>query len=118
MLDAADFTASLLHGPTVAVSALVALAVLAFAPRRLRALVIFIAQYTGFFAVVFAAAIAGRHGYGVGGAIGAAQGLNELGRFYAAVAGAAAGGLVGLAIAAPVLAVFFVLLEIRDNTKG
>ena len=113
-----DAIASLVDRPSVLAAAVVALVVAVYVPRKTRALAIWAAQYAAFVALALAAAIAGRQGYGIGGTIGQAYGLNELGQFYASVAGAIAGGLAGFTAAALVLAVFFVLLEIRENTKG
>jgi len=113
-----DLIVSIIDLPTVAASAVIALFVAAYAPHRMRALVIWIAQYAAFVALVLAAAVAGRQGYAMGGAIGRADGLNELGQLYYAVVGAIAGGLAGLTLGALVFALFFVLIEIKENTKG
>jgi hypothetical protein len=113
-----DAIAGLVDRPSVLAAAVVALVVAVYVPRKIRALAIWAAQYAAFVALALAAAIAGRQGYAIGGTIGQAYGLNELGQFYASVAGAIAGGLAGFTAAALVLAVLFVLLEIRENTKG
>ena len=113
-----DAIASLVDRPSVLAAAVVALVVAVYVPRKMRALAIWTAQYAAFVALALAAAIAGRQGYAIGGTIGQAYGLNELGQFYASVTGAIAGGLAGFTAAALVLAVFFVLLEIKENTKG
>ena len=113
-----DTIANLVDTPSVLAAAVVALVVAVYVPRKMRALAIWTAQYAAFVALALAAAIAGRQGYAIGGTIGQAHGLNELGQFYSSVAGAIAGGLAGFTAAAMVLAVFFVLLEIKENTKG
>jgi hypothetical protein len=103
---------------TVLISAGIALLIVAYSPRRMRALVIWIAQYVAFVALVFAVAVAGRQGYAMGAAFGQAHGMNELGQFSFAVAGAAIGGLLGFAAAALVLSIFFALLDIRESTRA
>jgi hypothetical protein len=113
-----DVIASVADIPTVAAAAVVALLIVAFAPRQARALVLWFSQYAAFVALLLATAVAARQGYGIGGAIGEQQGLNGLDQAYASVAGAIVGGLAGLTMAALVVALLFVLLEIRDNTKG
>jgi hypothetical protein len=112
-----DVIASIADTPTLVAAAVVALLIVAFAPRQARALVLWFSQYAAFVALLLAAAAAGRQGYVTGGAIGEQQGLNSLGQTYAAVAGALVGGLAGLTVAALVVALLFVLLEIRDNTR-
>ena len=113
-----DAIANLVDTPSVVAAAVVALVVAVYVPRKMRALAIWTAQYAAFVALALAAAIAGRQGYAIGGTIGQTYGLNELGQFYASVTGAIASGLAGFTAAALVLAVFFVLLEIKENTKG
>jgi prolipoprotein diacylglyceryltransferase len=113
-----DLLTEVVDWPTLAIAAVVALLALAYGPRRLRAAVIWIAQYTLFFALVLGTAVAGRIGYVIGGAIGQSYNLNETGQLYYAIAGAVAGGLTGLVAAALLCGLFFVLLEIRENTRG
>jgi hypothetical protein len=112
-----EMIASLFDWPTALVSAGIALFVMVYA-RPVRALVIWIAQYASFLALIFTVAVAGRAGYATGGTIGQTQNINEIGQLYYAIAGAVVGGVAGLVGAALVISVFFVLLEIRENTKG
>lgn len=108
----------LVDGPTALAALALLLFFAAYGARRMRALVVFIAQYAAFLALALGAAVAGRHGYAVGTAYGQVQGLNDTGQLYYGVAGAAAFGLLGFIAGGLVLAVFFVLLEIRQNTRG
>jgi outer membrane lipoprotein SlyB len=112
-----DTVAALVDRQTVLAAVGIALIVAAYVPRQTRALALWVAQYAAFVALVLGAAIAGRQGFAIGEGIGRSYGLNELGQFYASIAGAIAGGLAGFTAASLTLAVFFVLLEIRDNTK-
>jgi hypothetical protein len=118
MFDMTDVIAGFLDWPAAAIAAIVALAIVIVAPRQARAVVLWFAQYASFLALLLVAIAAGRQGYVTGGAIGRAHELNELGQFYYSVAGAGLGALAGLTVGALVVAMFFVLLEIRDNTKG
>jgi hypothetical protein len=118
MLQLSEAIAGFVDLPAVVAAAVIALAVVAFAPRKARALVLWFAQYAAFVALVLVAIAAGRQGYATGGAIGRSHELNDLGQLYYAVAGAIVGGLAGLTAAALVVALFFVLLEIKDNTRG
>lgn len=113
-----DLLAGIIDAPTALIAAAIALFAIAYTPRRARAAVIWIAQYAAFLAIVLAAAIAGRQGYAAGIAMAQAQNINDTGQLYYGVAGAAAGGILGLVAAALAVSVFFVLLEIRDNTRG
>jgi glucan phosphoethanolaminetransferase (alkaline phosphatase superfamily) len=111
-----DLLNGIIDAPTALIAAAVALFAVAYAPRRARALVIWITQYAAFLAIALTAAVAGRHGYTAGRAM--AQTTNEMGQLYYGVAGAAVGGILGFVAAALVVSVFFVLMEIRDNTRG
>jgi hypothetical protein len=113
-----DVIQGLVDGPTALAALALLLIFAAYGARRMRALVVFIAQYAAFLALALSAAIAGRHGYTLGLAYGQAQGLNDTGQLYYGVGGAAALGLLGFIAGGLVLAVFFVLLEIRQNTRG
>jgi hypothetical protein len=106
----------IIDAPTALIAAAIALFAVAYTPRRARALVIWITQYAGFLAIALAAGVAGRQGYAAGRAM--AQTTNETGQLYYGVAGAAVGGLLGFVAAGLVVSLFFVLLEIRDNTRG
>jgi hypothetical protein len=112
-----DTIASLFDWPTALAAAGIALVVTVYA-RPVRALVIWIAQYASFLALILIVAAAGRAGYATGATIGQAQNINEIGQLYYAIAGAVVGGVAGLVGGALVFSVFFVLLEIRENTKG
>jgi hypothetical protein len=104
--------------PTVLATVALFLFFVAYGGRRIRTLIIFLAQYGALLALAIAAAVAGRYGYAAGAALGKAQGFNETGQLYYGVGGAAAFGLAGFVAAGLVLAVFFVLLDIRQNTRG
>ena len=103
---------------TVLIAAGTALLIVAYSPRRMRAAVIWFAQYFAFVAVVLAAVMAGRQGYAMGTAMGLAQNMNELGQLNFAVAGAAIGGFLGLAAAGLVFSIFFAVLDIRDRIRA
>ncbi len=110
-----DLLNGIIDTPTALIAAAIALVVVVYAPRGARAVVIWIAQFAAFLAIALAAAVSGRQGYEAGLAMG--QNIKELGQLYYAVAGAALGGILGLVGAALVMSVFFVLLDIRQNTK-
>jgi hypothetical protein len=116
MLWPGDLITGVLDWPTALVAAAIALLAVAYA-RPMRAFVIWIAQYSAFLAVALLTAVGGRHGYATGLAIGQAQNINDMGQMYYAVGGAAVGGLLGLVGGALAASVFFVLLEIRQNTR-
>lgn len=118
MLPSWDVIIGLLDIPTALIAAAIALAAIAYAPRRARAFVIWIAQYSAFLGVVLAAAVAGRSGYARGIEMGQAQNINEMGQLYYGVAGAALGGILGFAVAALAVSLLFTLIDIRDNTRG
>jgi hypothetical protein len=118
MLPSWDVFIGLLDIPTLLIAAAIALAAIAYAPRRARAFVIWIAQYSGFLSVVLTAAVAGRIGYARGLEMGQAQNINEMGQIYYGVAGAAFGGVLGFAAAAVAISLLFTLIDIRDNTRG
>jgi len=108
----------LADGPTMLAALALLIFFAAYGGRRMRALIIFITQYSAFLALAIGAAVAGRFGYTMGTAFGAAQGYNETGQLYCGVGGAAAFGLLGFIAGGLLLSVFFVLLEIRQNTRG
>jgi hypothetical protein len=116
MIQLWDLLNGIIDAPTALIAATVALLAVLYAPRKARAVVIWIGQYAAFLLAVLAAAVAGRQGYAVG--LTMAQTTNEMGQLYYAVAGAALGGVLGLLAAALLLSVFFMLLDIRENTKG
>lgn len=103
---------------TVLISAGVALLIVAYSPRRMRALALWIAQYAAFVALVLLAAVAGRLGYAMGAAYGLAYNMNDFGQLNLAIAGAAIGGILGFTAGALVVAVFFALLDIRESTRA
>lgn len=113
-----ELLAGVVDWPMVVVSAVLALGALAYGPRKLRAAIIWVAQFALMFALVLGTAVAGRLGYSIGSALGQANNLNETGQLYYSIAGAVAGGLAGFVVGALLCALLFVLLEIRDNTRG
>ena len=104
--------------PTLVACAVVALLIVAWGPRQARAFVIMVAQYAMFLVLLLITAVAGRFGYVTGTAIGQSYNFSETGQLYYAIAGAAVGGVSGFVAGALVCSVFFVLLEIRQNTRG
>lgn len=118
MLPSWDVIIGLLDIPTVLIAAAVALAAIAYAPRRARAFVIWIAQYTAFLGMILTAAVAGRSGYARGFEMAQAQNVNDMGQVYYGVAGAALGGILGFATAALAASLLFTLIDIRNNTRG
>ena len=118
MFSSWDLIKGIVDWPTALIAAAIALFVVAYSPRRARAFVIWIAQYAAFFAVVLAAGLAGRMGYDAGLAMGQAQNINDMRQMYYAAAGAAAGGLLGFVAAGLAVALFFAVLDIRENTRG
>jgi hypothetical protein len=113
-----ELLTGVLDWPTIVVSAAVALLTLAYGPRKLRAAIIWVAQLAMLFVLVLGTLVAGRLGYTVGGAIGQGYNVNDTGQLYYSIAGAAVGGIGGFVVGALVCALFFVLVEIRDNTRG
>jgi hypothetical protein len=112
-----DLIRSIIDTPTLVASAVIALVIAGFVPRKTRAAVIWIAQYAAFVGLAFAVVGAGRAGYAIGGAMGLANNFNEFGQLYCSLAGAGIGGIAGFAGGALVLSPFFVLFEIAANTK-
>lgn len=103
---------------TLLVSAGVALLIVAYSPKRVRALALWIAQYAAFVGLVFATAVAGRQGYAMGAELALKHNMNEMGQLNYAVVGAAIGGILGFAAGALLLSIFFALLDIRERIRA
>jgi hypothetical protein len=112
-----DLIASIVDAHTLAAAVVIALVVACFAARRTRLAAIRMAQFVAFVALAFAMVGAGRVGYLIGVDFGQANSFNHVGQLYFGAAGAAIGGIAGLAASALVLSPFFVLFEIVAGNR-
>jgi hypothetical protein len=118
MVPSWDAIKGFIDTPTLLIACAVALFFAAYAPRGARIVIIWVAQFAAFLALVLGAAVAGRAGYAAGLTSAQAQHVNDVGQLYYAAAGAAIGGVLGLVVGALAVSVLFVLLDIRENTRG
>jgi hypothetical protein len=92
------------------------LAVLLCGAKRIRRMVIWIAQFALLFGLMFSTLAAGKAGYEFGMTAAQADQSGTYARFYPFL-GAGAGGFIAFAAGALVSSFFFLLHEIADNTR-
>jgi hypothetical protein len=102
--------------PRIVIAFLVVLALALFFAKAVRLAVIWTAQFAALAALVFTVFFAGMAGYFAGASVQQSHAAAPFAKFYPEL-GVALGAIAGFAAGSLVLTVFFIFLEILNNTR-